>query len=176
MKKSRDGFTLVEMLIAMVVTSIVLLALLMILSYSVRSANVTEARAGIQDASKDAMNHICTHIQEADHVSWDDSKKLLVIQEDEYKTVAGKKKLVKKEKYYYYAGSGNLYFKNVTDGDTSLVMDKSHLLTADVDSFEVKPDDTDDRVVHIRLGMKNKLASYDCNQDAHIRNKCKGGH
>lgn len=172
----RDGFSLVEMLIAMAVTSIVLVALLMILSYSMRSANITEARTGIQDAAKDAMNHISSHVQEANHMKWDKDHALFILQEDVYVTMAGKKKLEKKDKYYYYAGGGKLYFKNVSDGDYTLEYDNSHLLASDVDAFEAQPDKNESTVVHVKLEMKNSLASFSCSQDAHIRNKCKGGH
>lgn len=172
----RDGFSLVEMLIAMAVTSIVLIALLMILSYSMRSANITEARTGIQDAAKDAMNHISSHVQEANHMKWDKDHALFILQEDVYVTTAGKKKLEKKDKYYYYAGGGKLYFKNVSDGDYTLEYDNSHLLASDVDTFEAEPDKNENTVVHVKLEMKNSLASFSCSQDAHIRNKCKGGH
>lgn len=172
----RDGFSLVEMLIAMAVTSIVLIALLMILSYSMRSANITEARTGVQDAAKDAMNHISSHVQEANHMKWDKDHALFILQEDVYVTTAGKKKLEKKDKYYYYAGGGKLYFKNVSDGDYTLEYDNSHLLASDVDTFEAEPDKNENTVVHVKLEMKNSLASFSCSQDAHIRNKCKGGH
>lgn len=175
-RTSRAGFSLVEMLIAMAVTSIVLLTLLMILGYSMRSANTTEARTNVQDAAKDAMNHISSHVQEANHMKWDKDHTLLILQEDVYTTTAGKKKLVKKDKYYYYAGGGKLYFKNVSDGSYTLEYDDSHLLASDVDKFEAEPDKNENTVVHIKIEMKNSLASFSCNQDAHIRNKCKGGH
>lgn len=180
-KKTSDGFSLVEMLIAIAITAIVLTSLIALLAYSMRSTNQTQARVALQNEAKDVVNHISGCVMEGNHVTWKDEKKLLVVEKDEQDNVPDPisgttiKKLLKKEWYYYYLIGDKLYFKNVTNGDTAIVENKKHLLAEDVESFEAKPDDTDDRVVHIALKLKDEVSEIESKQDVHIRNICKGG-
>lgn len=178
-----EGFSLVEMLIAVAVSAIVMTALLALLGYTMRSTSQTQTRVAIQNEAKDAANHMVSHTIEGNHVTWKASQNLMIIERDEEVDETDPsgvtvKKLKKKETYYYYLSGSNLYFKNVSGGDTSLTADKKHLLCEDVESFSAKPDDEDESTVHIELKLNKDLASeyvFECKQDVHIRNKCKGG-
>lgn len=179
-----EGFSLVEMLIAVAVSAIVMTALLALLGYTMRSTSQTQARVAIQNEAKDAVNHMVSHTIEGNHVTWKDSQNLMVIESDEevdetdMTTGAIVTKLKKRETYYYYLSGNNLYFKNVSGGDTSLTADKKHLLCEDVESFSAKPDAADGSAIHIELKLNKDMASeyvFECKQDVHIRNKCKGG-
>lgn len=174
---------MIEMLIAVAVSAIVMTALLALLGYTMRSTSHTQARVAIQNEAKDAANHIASHAIEGNHVTWDDSRKLMIIESDEEvdetdPSGAIVTKLKNKETYYYYLSGNKVYFKNVSGGDTSLTADKKHLLCENVESFSAKPDDEDETTVHLELKLNKDLASqvvFECKQDIHIRNKCKGG-
>lgn len=171
---------MMEMLIAVVVTGIILMSLVLLLGYSTRNASMTQAKVALQDQAKDAVNHMAAYIMEGNHATWKDDQKLLVVEKDvEEPPLPGTtdKRLVKKEWYYYYRIGTKIYFKNVTDGDTSLVENDKHLLTDDVQDFSVKPDEKDPQTIHIDLELKDSYTDsvYHCKQDVHIRNECKGG-
>lgn len=180
-KKFRDGFSMVEMLIAVAVSAVVLSSLIALLSYTLRSTNQTQARISLQNEAKDVVNHMASYVMEGNHATWEDASGRLAIEKDmeqdevDSSTGAVVTKLKKKEMYYYYLLNGALYFKNVSGGDTSLTEDKKHLLCENVESFEAKPDDADKQTIHITVKLKNSVSEFECKQDVHIRNKCKGG-
>lgn len=180
-KNEADGFSFVEMLIAMAITAIVLSALIALLAYSMRSMNRTQAQVELQNEAKDVLNHISGYVREGNHVTWEKDKKLLIVEKDkEEKTtdpVSGKetKKVKKEEWYYYYLIGGNLYFKNVTDGDTALTAEKKNLLAENVDDFVAEPDEKEYRVVHVFVKLKDEISEFENKQDVYIRNGCKGG-
>lgn len=68
-KLGKEGFSLVEMLIAMAITAILLSGLMLLLTYGANSVNNTQARVSLQDAAKDAVNHISTHVMEGTTVT-----------------------------------------------------------------------------------------------------------
>ena len=180
----RDGFSMVEMLIAVAVSAIVMTSLIALLAYTMRSTSRTQTRIAIQNEAKDAVNHISGYVLEGNHVTWKDGPKLLVVErdveEDQTDPVTGavETKLKKKEAYYYYLLNNNLYFKNVLGGDTSLTADKKHLLCEDVEIFSAEPDSEDETTVHVTVKLNKDLNSefvFECKQDVHMRNKCKGG-
>ncbi len=65
----KEGFSLVEMVIAMAVTVIVMAGIISLIAYSTRSMSITQARAALQDAAKDSVAHISTHVMEGDSVT-----------------------------------------------------------------------------------------------------------
>jgi prepilin-type N-terminal cleavage/methylation domain-containing protein len=183
-KQSTEGFSLVEMLIAIAISSIVLASLLALLGYSLRSASQTQARVALQNEAKDVVNHIAGYIMEGNHVSYDESNHFLTIYKDEEEpestpiTDTTEYKLKKTEQYCYYLIDGNLYFKNIqkdgkarTDDEDDL---KRHLLSDNVKLFSIEIEE-DDRTVHIELELEDDNSSFDCKQDVYIRNTCKGG-
>ena len=57
-QKSKEGFSLVEMLIALAASSIVMLAIMMIMGFCTSTMRRTQQRVDLQEQAKDAMNHI----------------------------------------------------------------------------------------------------------------------
>lgn len=67
-KKNKEGFSLIELMIAMAVTVIVMAGIITLIAYSTRSMNLTQARAALQDQAKDSVNHISTRVMEGNTV------------------------------------------------------------------------------------------------------------
>jgi prepilin-type N-terminal cleavage/methylation domain-containing protein len=187
LKEKEEGFSLVEMLIAVAISSIVLVSLIALLGYSVRSANRTQARASLQNEAKDAMNHITGYIMEGSHVLWDSGEKKLIIQKDETVSVTpaptgdGTTKNVRKRKakYYYYfnADEKKMYFREAVNGSTDATdADDKYLLAEKVTDFTAEPDAENERIIHVEIKFEDSESNeIVCKQDVHIRNACKGG-
>lgn len=69
---NNEGFSLVELLVAMVITVFVMSGIVTLLSYGTRSMNDTQARAALQDQAKDAVNHISTSVLEGTEINLDE--------------------------------------------------------------------------------------------------------
>lgn len=70
MKKTmREGFSLIELMIAMAITVVVMAGIITMIAYSTRSMSLTQARAALQDQAKDSVNHISTHVMEGSSVT-----------------------------------------------------------------------------------------------------------
>jgi hypothetical protein len=117
---------------------------------------------------------------EGNHVTFDKDKKLLIIEKDaetqETDPATGEtiSKLKKTEQYCYYQLDDKIYFKNISKDGKELNADKKHLLSDNVNLFSAGVE-TDDRTVHIEVELKDTVSTFDCKQDVHIRNTCKGG-
>lgn len=73
-KMYKEGFSLIELMIAMAITVIVMAGIITLIAYSTRSMNLTQARAALQDQAKDAVNHISTRVMEGNSVTpYDDA-------------------------------------------------------------------------------------------------------
>ena len=75
----KEGFSLVEMIIAIAIMAIVMSGVLLLMSYSTNNMRKTTNMVNLQNQSKDAMMHLTTYVQEASDVYWDDDKKLLIV-------------------------------------------------------------------------------------------------
>ena len=64
-RRSREGFSLIEMIIAIAIVAIVMSGVLLLLSYATGMMRRTNNQVSLQNQSKDAMLHITTHVQEA---------------------------------------------------------------------------------------------------------------
>lgn len=83
MKLNNKGFSLVELMLAVVVSTIVFGAITALIAFSSRSMRDTEARIEVQNQAKDAMNHMESYALEAERAYWDDSNHLLILFYDE---------------------------------------------------------------------------------------------
>ncbi|MCM1246495.1 MAG: type II secretion system GspH family protein [Roseburia sp.] len=83
MKLNNKGFSLVELLLAIVISTIVFGAVTALMAFSSNSMRDTEARIEVQNQAKDALNHMESYILESERAYWDDSEKLLILFTDE---------------------------------------------------------------------------------------------
>lgn len=79
MKLNNKGFSLVELMLAIVISTIVFGAVTALMTFSSKSMRDTEARIAVQNQAKDAMNHMESYILESERAYWDDSEKLLIL-------------------------------------------------------------------------------------------------
>lgn len=83
MKLDNKGFSLVEIMLAVVVSTIVLGALTAMIVFASRSSRETNERIELQNQVKDALNHIDSYCMEAEYIKWqkiDDANVLMVFQ------------------------------------------------------------------------------------------------
>lgn len=195
-QKYKEGFSLVELLLAMAITSIVLLGMVALISYGSHSSRTTQARVALQDEAKDVVNHISTYVQEGNaSVTWDDSAKMLMVRKDTIQNEGSAAATVSSVDAYIYwmaadsDGKKHIYFADATQIDTAfdpkvktstfdtslLTADKTHLLSDDVDDFtcELKKsvDDATKKVLHVVVNMKDDYSKFDCEKDILMRNQ-----
>lgn len=70
MKLNNKGFSLVEILIAVAVSTIVFGAITALIVFASNSSRQTNARITLQNEAKDAVNHMEAYIIEAQSVVW----------------------------------------------------------------------------------------------------------
>ena len=78
-RDKREGFSLIEMIIAIAIVGIVMSAVLVLLSYATGMMRRTNNTVSLQNQSKDAMLHITTHLQESSEATWDDTNHVLTM-------------------------------------------------------------------------------------------------
>lgn len=83
MKLNNKGFSLIELLLAVVISTIVFGAITGLIAFSSNSMRNTNARIELQNQAKDALNHMESYALEAEKAYWDESNKLLVLFYDE---------------------------------------------------------------------------------------------
>lgn len=120
MKLNNKGFSLVELMLAIVISTIVFGVVTALMTFSSRSMRDTEARVELQNQAKDAMNHIESYALESERAYWDDSEKLLILFTDEKqakamikgleegtKTLADIKDMASDSYAYWFKGTGS---------------------------------------------------------------------
>lgn len=83
MKLNNKGFSLVELLLAVVISTVVFGAITALIAFSSRSMKETNARVEVQNQAKDAMNHIESYTLEAEVAFWDKLNRYLILFYDE---------------------------------------------------------------------------------------------
>ncbi len=197
-KMKKEGYSLVELLIAIAVSSIVMLAVIGLLGYGSQSMKMTQAKVALQEQAKDALNHISTYVQESSEAKWDDTKftdcKFLVLVKKGVKNDGDAKATetlnMADVYYYWYMDSAKtVYFasrktlleeQGAADPDndkTTVVLlknDKKHMLVEDVDDFKgevVENEDTKNETLHITMKLKDDVSEYNCERDINMRNQ-----
>ena len=192
----KEGFSLVELMLSILMTSIILLGLITLFSYTSRSLRVTRARVAIQDQAKDSVNHISSYVQDSGSVvTWDGANEVLTVRKKTIDNVGASASAVSAVDAYVYwkktdsSGTGHLYFADATSVDpgfnprddtsvidtSKLTADKTHLLTDDVDTFECSIDkklsDSTKEVLHVQLKLKDSVSEFNCEKDIVMRNQ-----
>ena len=173
MKKMKEAFSLVEIIITIAIASIVILALLAVLGYGMRSMSNTQAKVDLQNEARDAMNHITSYVMEsATNVYAVPSSKALVV----YKTKIGydDQEDTSQSHQYTYRQDGNSLYFGKDEAIATLPLDKEHLLAEHVVDFEcelINPTTGSDEhyILNVTLKMKNEKATYDCKKTIYLR-------
>ena len=79
MKMNNKGFSLVELLLAVAVSTIVFGAITALIMFASNSSRQTNAKITLQNEAKDAVNHMESYVIEAQSAFWDDTKNALVL-------------------------------------------------------------------------------------------------
>lgn len=132
MKKDNKGFSLVELLIAIAISSIVLMALVMLITQAVRSYTKQTALAQIQSDADISLNQMSKNILEATEIRIEKLNNGDV-------TIYTNKVIEKKNNvevgiewgYYYESSTQQLWYTNSNKSEMSLVCDN-------VTSFDVR--------------------------------------
>ena len=166
MKLNNKGFSLVEILVAVAISTIVFGAITALIIFASNSSQKTNARVTLQNEAKDAVNHMEAYIIEAQSVVWDSTNNALVLIKDseDAKNIAtgieslsniGPKISVfstskKTFAYWYDASSKKLFFgecRTMTSDQTNTVdlsaggalpTDNMYLLADHVEDFTCK--------------------------------------
>lgn len=200
MKLNNKGFSLVELLVAVLVSTIVFGAITALLTFSSRSMRVTSAKIELQNQSKDAINHLESFAMEAEHAIWCSEKNALVIfnDEDDFKMAfpdadyslaasdLGSIAYLSTNAYIYWQVDNKLYFaKCSTSGsDTIVPADTAVSLTGDalkdylladyVEEFKVdvmENNQSGKKILSCTINCKDNVSEYNVNRLIYLRNQ-----
>lgn len=199
LKLNDKGFTLVEVLLAVAVSTIVFGALTAMIIFASRSTKLTNERITIQEEVRDAMNHIQGYCMEAETAAWQDislpggasTKALIVFQyRDDVKAVTAAVSdgaiTVKPDQvetltsyaYVYWYTGGRLYFGKCSDGGdiklTDLKQENRYLLADHITDFtcDVHKNKTSGKyTIDIKVDGQINNSQYSSNETVYLRNQ-----
>lgn len=194
MKLNNKGFSLVEVLLAVAVSTIVFGAITALIVFASRSSKLTNEKITLQNEMKDAVNHIESYCMEAGKVICADGKvsdgtmtKVLIIfenKEDSAKAISGdaiqasEVKKITTPVYVYWKTSDSLYFGKCSDGGnvdlTSIQSQNMYLLAEHISKFEPavnKKENSGKYTVDIVLEGKLNSSEYKTKKNIYLRNQ-----
>lgn len=201
MKLNNKGFSLVEILIAVAVSTIVFGAITALIVFASNSSRETNARITLQNEAKDAVNHMEAYIIEAQSAVWDSTSDALVLVKDsadakEVETsndtlsnVGSKVSIFNTSKktfiYWYDKTKKKLFFgecRTMASDQTNTVdltsgalpTDDMYLLADNVDDFTckiVKNDESDKYTVNFNVKFKDSVSEYSLDKCVYLRNQ-----
>ncbi len=167
-RSGREGFSLVEMIIAIAIIGIVMSVVVLLISYSTNNMRRTNNMVNLQNQAKDGMLHITTHLQEGSDATWVDEKKALIVARKQFNTEGDVTGL---EVSHYWMEPDTttnhdsfVFVKNVLDFKCTFVDNTVDLSGIPVDppgADPAVPEDTGDRnmICYLKL-MYNGVADY----------------
>lgn len=198
MKLNNKGFTLVEVLLAVAISTIVFGTITTLMIYASRSSKLTNEKITLQEEVKDAMNHIesyCMEAEAASHLTIGSSEVLVLYQRradlDEVTPASGGAVQVSKIKdigkpgsaeasyaYAYWWNGNDIYFGKCSYGGdidlNSLTTSKEFLLANNVTGFrcDVKQNPKSKKY-SINLGIDGAIntSKYSSDRTIYIRNQ-----
>ena len=188
-KMNRDGYSLIELMIAVTLTAIVLAGLLALLGYGTHNMRITQALVALQNQAKDATNHISTYTMEASDIEWDEDSNILVVTKESVPQevdAEGNYPAPVVEQCYYWKGQdadgvGGIYFAKrdkvvdpVDNTKVNLEAKPEFLLVDDIQDFQCNVNenqDTGKKVLHIELQLENDETKFTCQKDVYMRNQ-----
>lgn len=200
MKLNNKGFSLVEVLVAVAVSTIVFGAITALIVFASNSSRQTNARVALQNEAKDAVNHMEAYIIEAQSATWDSTANALVLIKDSedakevetgnhtLDTVGPKVKVFNTAKktftYWYDKTAKKLFFgecrttasdqTNTVDLTSSLPTDDMYLLADNVEDFSLsieKNKVSDKYTVNFHVQFKDNISEYSLDKCVYLRNQ-----
>lgn len=173
----REGYSLVELMIAIAMTAIVLGGVVAMIGYGSKNMNDTQQLVSLQDQAKDVMNHIAAYAMEGTDVTYSATDNMLVVTKNKVTNASGGPVSDPETKCYYWKNGSNMYFEKLGVHDSppsSADSPADHLLAENVGSINfdiVTNAESHDKVLKIDIKMKDNDAEYTCNKDIHLRNQ-----
>lgn len=169
----REGYSLVELLIAIAISAIVLTGVLALLGFGTRNMRLTQARVELQNQAKDAVNHVSAYVMEASRVTWKEEGDLLTVSRDK---IGADHKVESTEQFFYWRSGEGIYFARSSEVDpAALPADRKHLLVDHITGFtcEVKTNgDTGREFLHVVMTLADEdIAEFTCEKDISMRNQ-----
>lgn len=199
MKLNDKGFTLVEVLLAVAVSTIVFGALTALIIFSSRSTKLTNEKITIQEEIKDAVNHIESYCMEAETAVCQQfsipgagtTDALVVFQRREdikpfsstatngaVTVEANQVETLSSYAYVYWFAGGRLYFGKCSDGGnvklTDLKQDDIYLLADHVTDFTCsvqKNEASGKYTIDIKLDGSINSSEYSSSKTVYLRNQ-----
>lgn len=170
-KENNGGFTLIELMLAILISLIVGAALLVLLTYSSNNMAQTQSKVSIQEEAKDVMNHITNIGMEGSYATCSAIGATIPTLTIKNTTTDNEER---KEVVYWQIGN-SIYYSPTKDIDVAdLKADDMHLLGEQVSAFlpKIKKNpSTGKQMIDITLKMKNKDTSFDTSYLVYLRNQ-----
>lgn len=184
MKGNNKGFSLVELLIAIAVSSLVMLTMLALWSYATNQMAKANQKVQIQNEAKDIMNHIITNVQEGSEAEYREvgygpsAVRYLKVVNNSDDVPDNKKEIV----YWnignkiYYASTDTYCSASNTVTIATLSSDDTHLLGDYVDGFvcDIKENaQSKTKYIDVKLDMKatNETVTMSASDKIYMRNQ-----
>lgn len=184
--RDKQGFTLVEMIIAMSIMAIVGIAVAMLMRYGTRSYSFAKSELDLQMESQTLMAQMTTMIQEANYAEYDSANNCLLLYQTEVQHVpvptgapVGSSptitKNVKDMKLIKFDDTKNNLYLGQHDHNVlkpasggALTYADDELFAEYVETFQAA---VDGNKVTVTLGMKSGSRTYSVDVTTKIRNK-----
>lgn len=171
-RMNKEGFSMIELLIAIGISTLVMGCVIALMGYASHSMNMTQARIALQEQAKDVTNHISSYAMEAKEVTWDDTRHLLQVKKE---NIGVDGEVASTEEFLYWLIGHEIYFANAAAVDpAALTADKTHLLAEDVQDLKCEittNDDTEKKLLQVVIEMKDDTSEFTCTKDIYMRNQ-----
>ncbi len=187
-KLNDNGFSLIELLVAILVCTVVMGAITSLMIFSSSSMNKTNSRINVQTSAKDALNHMEAYVMEAEGVYYDSTHHAMIVftNKDDYENIESHTLSLDKiatfthNVYVYWLSGGDLCFGKLafpSAGLSTMELQKEngmlvdimnlpanhsyYLLGEDCKKFECQINTnhvTDKKSVYLKVGFKDKIA------------------
>lgn len=189
MKLNNKGFSLVELMLAVLVSTIVFGAITALITFASQSMRDTNARVELQTQAKDAINHIESYCMESVSAAWDDSNQALILYTDKKDAKAVSSGAVTVDHldsltsntYVYWFKDECVYFGKCSSSESeplvnilALPADNVYLLADNVESFECnvkKNKESGKYTINVDLNFDDEKTKYSCQHEVYIRNQ-----
>lgn len=110
MCRDKEGFSLVELMIALAMTAIVMLIVIGLMGFGVRNLTITRAEVSLQQEAEDAAKHMTSYAMEGSRIHLDTANKKLQIDKD---TVDPTGTVTATDSWLYWQVDDKIYFGKI---------------------------------------------------------------